>query len=389
MVGTMNAHPTFTGDDEANAALAARLRSLALPPAESRPEPRVGRRRVVALLLLTAGAAGAFGVVRLAPPDTMDRLSSRLTSLVSDATGALAPAAPGPAPAPVATTAPPSSPAAPLALPEPAGIVGTGRVVALRSVGLSPERSGLVARVAVETGDTVSAGDLLLALDDTDARLAERGADLALLEARAALRLAELDEVGAGDVLERARTLLARNAGSRVAVEDAERAFATAGERTALARAGVARAELALERAQRDVARHAVRAPFAGIVVARAVDPGEHALAAEDSGPGESIAIEVMDPASRVIDVDIAQASIGRIAVGSAGTATLDAYPGHELAVRVASVAPSASLEKGTVTVRVEILEDFAPALPNMSARVRLRAAPDAATTAAVETRKD
>lgn len=374
----MNAHPTFAGKTDGDAALAAQLRSLAVSQDDGArtevPRRRRGRIALLAVLLL---AGSTFGVLQLVPQESVDRL-------IGFGETSAAPSGPPATPGPVAT-----APTTSVAAPRPETIVGTGRVVALRNVALSLERSGLVESVAAQVGDAVAAGDLLVALDLADAALAEREADLGLVEAQAALRLAVSERESAQEAVSRTQTLLSRGTGSRLALADAEQALEASQARVALARTGVERAELALARAGREIALRRLTAPFDGIVVARTVDPGAYALSPRDAGPDRGTAIVLMDPASRVIDVEIAQASIRRIALGAEGVAVLDADPDRELRVRVHSIAPVASHEKGTVTVRVEPASPLGSALPNMSARVRLVVPATVAATNAVETQKD
>ena len=122
-----------------------------------------------------------------------------------------------------------------------------GSIVARRTVPLAAEVGGKVTRVGFESGDDVRRGQLLLTLDAALPR-----AELAQAEAR--LRLAELE-------LSRVETLRARGARTDADFERAE-------------------ADRDLAKAARDAAAAAVRmrvvkAPFAGRIGIRDVEPGQ------------------------------------------------------------------------------------------------------------------
>ena len=122
-----------------------------------------------------------------------------------------------------------------------------GSIVARRTVPLAAEVGGKVTRVGFESGDDVRRGQLLLSLDAALPR-----AELAQTEAR--LRLAELE-------LSRVETLRARGARTDADFERAE-------------------ADRDLAKAARDAAAAAVRmrvvkAPFAGRIGLRDVEPGQ------------------------------------------------------------------------------------------------------------------
>jgi RND family efflux transporter MFP subunit len=177
-----------------------------------------------------------------------------------------------------------------------------GRLESLASAQLRAAVSAEVKSVAVVEGDRVQAGDLLVRLDEDDARLRleQREADVIDAEARVEAektryqadqialkrerRLLQLtrDEVGrlrdlvrkkvgARSALDNARQAVERQA---VAVAARERAIAEHPARLAQAEAALKRAHALREQARLDLARCTVRAPFPGTVARRSVAPG-------------------------------------------------------------------------------------------------------------------
>ncbi len=173
-----------------------------------------------------------------------------------------------------------------------------GEVVSGRTVDLRPEVAGRVIETGpgLVEGGVVRAGERLVVIDpfDYEANVVAREAELA--EARARLRELEADLAGARALLERdseqvelrrrdverRRTLRGSGAGTAKALDDARLALSEAVqrrlqrkqtiERLAAAleqqRAVIARREVALRRARRDLERTRLEAPFDGFIVA-------------------------------------------------------------------------------------------------------------------------
>jgi len=128
---------------------------------------------------------------------------------------------------------------------------------------MSTKLMGTVQQVLVREGDAVEAGALLVKIDarDIDARRSQAAAQLAQAEAaqHEALLMAQ-----------RIRALYADSAAPRAQLDAVEAGLARAEGAVAQARAGAAEVEAMAGYAE-------VRAPFAGIVTRRFVDPGAFA----------------------------------------------------------------------------------------------------------------
>lgn len=141
-------------------------------------------------------------------------------------------------------------------------ITGTGSLAARREmpVGVAGE-GGMVTRVLVEPGSWVSAGQVLATVDRSVQ--AETAQSLA-----AGVRVAQADRDIAQSELDRAQQLVARGFISKA---DIDRKTAT--RDSAAARVRVAQAQLAETSARNR--RLDIRAPAAGLVLTRAVEPGQ------------------------------------------------------------------------------------------------------------------
>ncbi|MCL5777382.1 efflux RND transporter periplasmic adaptor subunit [Limibaculum sp. FT325] len=138
--------------------------------------------------------------------------------------------------------------------------VYTGRFEALDRVELRARVSGYLESVGFEDGSTVEKDQLLFTIDRRPFEAAVARAEASLASAKAARELAVLE-------LDRATQLAQRNVGT---VQEVDRTRAT----LAQADADVGIAEAELRSAKLDLDFTEIRAPFAGRISAREVDPG-------------------------------------------------------------------------------------------------------------------
>ncbi len=187
-------------------------------------------------------------------------------------------------------------------------VSATGNLGARREmpIGVAGE-GGMVTQVLVEAGTWVAAGQVLATVDRQVQT--QQGASLA-----AQIGVADADLRVAQSELDRAQLLVSRGFISKA---DIDRKVAT--RDAARARIGVARAQLAQQRAT--TSRLDIRAPAAGLVLERKVEPGQ----VVSSGSGMLFRMAKggeLELLARLGEVDLARMSVGQRAsvtpVGSA-----------------------------------------------------------------------
>lgn len=192
---------------------------------------------------------------------------------------------------------------------------------------LAPEPA-LVQEITKNAGDAVASGDILVrfALPAATDAVARQQAELA--RAQAALENARISQARTRDFVERG--LLARRE-----LDALDRELEEAGQT-------VARAQEALESAERAAARAVVMAPFDGIVAARLKNPGEIAQPVGDP------VLRIVDPRRLEVSASIPVADASRVVPGA--TARLAGLIGDAVVtLTVAGVAPPAA-GSGTFT---------------------------------------
>ncbi len=252
-------------------------------------------------------------------------------------------------------------------LPEVIELPGEIRFDEHRIAHLTPQVTGIVARVHVDLGSRVAAGDLLLELESAELAAAQADYLGALAEeslaAKAGERLATLRAAKIASEREALETEQ-RLASARIRSAASRQRLSTLGlaadEIAALAAGGAARAD----------GRLALRAPFAGEIL------GLHAVRGEQVETGRELAL-LGDTARLWVWVDVYEAQLARIETlhreGSLAVGVrVAAYPEREFAGRLDLIGRT--MDEATRTVKSRILLENPEALlrPGMFAKVQL-----------------
>lgn len=259
-------------------------------------------------------------------------------------------------------------------------LVFSGRVASASRVEVGSTVTGRTRAVAVNEGDAVRRGQLLLQLEDEElraalaqARAAQAQADAQLaglqstgrsvsragaMQAESVLRAAQAD-------LQRTQELVARGFVSTARLDEAQRAVAVAQAQRdsaaaqlkanadggaeivqaqaqqALARAAVASAQARLEQAQ-------VLAPADGRVLLRQVEPGQIVQ------PGRALlTLALASPVELVGQVD--ERYLGQLQAGQQALVRADAFPSQAFGATVRQIAPVVDAPRGAVEVKLAL----------------------------------
>ncbi|RUW76601.1 efflux RND transporter periplasmic adaptor subunit [Mesorhizobium sp. M4B.F.Ca.ET.049.02.1.2] len=227
-------------------------------------------------------------------------------------------------------------------------VYGNGRVEATE-VRIGSEIAGRVAESRLIEGMPVSAGDLLVRIDDTELslRLAQSKAERetvarALVKAKAELEVAHHHAGTAKADVDRYRSLAANDTVSQQRLEQAENAYReAAGQATAL-EAAVGEAEAQLTASDKGVAvledqvgRTRIAAPVVGTILVKATEPGEVVA------PGQTLA--VMADLSRLeLKLFVPERDLAKIKLGAPARVISDAFPDRFATAAVTRVDESA-----------------------------------------------
>jgi HlyD family secretion protein len=252
--------------------------------------------------------------------------------------------------------------------------------VDIRQVELAFNAAGRIDQVLVHEGDRVAQGQLLAVLD---MRRLERAQQLAaaqvaaqrevvarfragsrpeeISKARADAEAARIDARNAAHTYERLKALAAQHFIPEQQADDARAAAAAASARlkaaeetrrlvvlgprkedTAAAEATLAANEAALAIAQRDLAEASLRAPVAGVIENRVLEPGDMA------SPQKAVfTLALAEPLW--VRAYVPGPDLGKIRVGGRATVRTDSYPGKRYRAWVGFVSPTAEFTPKSV----------------------------------------
>ena len=222
-----------------------------------------------------------------------------------------------------------------------------GVVEAVQQADLSAQTSGRVVAVDADVNDRVEAGAVLLRLTAVEQ---QAGANVA----RAQLRAADAAAAEAEATFTRYSALAAKQLVSRLQLDQLR-----AARDSAVAARDAARAQL--EQAGQQADYTVIRVPFAGIVSARRVEPGESIV------NGQPL-MSLYAPGALRIQVQVAQSDADAIrALHRAHVALAD---GRDVDAIEVTVFPSADPATHSVTVRVVLPDIKDPPQPGVTAKV-------------------
>ncbi len=188
---------------------------------------------------------------------------------------------------------------------------------------LSSKVMGKVVALAVNEGDHVTAGKLLLRIESGEI-------SAQTYQAQAAYNNAKLQ-------YDRIKTLFDEKAATQMEMDQATLGFESA-------KAGLHAAK-AME------SYTVISAPIAGQIVEKHINLGEMAL------PGQPI-LKIEDNRNLRLEITAKEQDIRFIQPGKPVTVRIDALPGREIKARVAQVVPAADIRTHSFVVKIDIPED-------------------------------
>ncbi|WP_223620755.1 efflux RND transporter periplasmic adaptor subunit [Lysobacter sp. ESA13C] len=220
------------------------------------------------------------------------------------------------------------------------------RAQAGESAQLYARATGFVSERKVELGDRVAAGQVLATISAPEI-------DQSVREARAVLAQTAADQELAKVNYDRAQALIGSGAISKEYFSDRKGGFDVA---VAARNAAQARLTAALERQS----FQAVRAPFAGVVVARNIERGDRVVGDSASASAPMFEVNVLDPLRVVVDVP--QNAALQIEPGLEAEVSFPELPGQVFKAQVARSARNLSREAGAMRTELR--------LPNPDSRI-------------------
>jgi len=261
----------------------------------------------------------------------------------------------------------------------------TGYVTARRAATVSAQMTGTLTEVLIDEGFRVKKGQVLARLEDTGLKAAlgaaeaqARSAQATVGQMRAQLAQAEADA-------RRQVDLAAQGMTTRQTQEQAATAVKSFAAQVEAAQRQAEAAQAQVIQARVNFGYATVRAPFDGVVTARAAQVGEIISPLSAGGGFTRTGVgTIVDMDSLEVGVDVNEAYIAQVKADMPCEAVLDAYPDWKIPAHVVAVIPSADRGKATVKVRVALDQKDDRVVPDMGVRVSFLSAKPKAQTATV-----
>jgi HlyD family secretion protein len=301
------------------------------------------------------------------------------------------------------------SPVAAASAGEQVILTATGYIIAAHKIEVASKVNGRVAWIGVEKGDKVTAGQVLVRLEDTEyrAQLTQARGQLENLQAhlaellngsrpdeiaraRADVNEAKADLENNQVTLNRTRSLVNDGVLSKQSLDDAQAKYdsslakvhslqqtlnlAVLGprkEEVDQVRGQILQAQGQVAYAQDQLNNTLIRAPISGTILDRNVEKGEFVTTGFVGDKGaKGYIVTMADLNDLKVELDISQDDFPKLGPEQKGIITTDAYPDRKYKGFIDEVSPEADRSKATVQVKVKVLNPDGYLRPDMNATV-------------------
>jgi HlyD family secretion protein len=229
-------------------------------------------------------------------------------------------------------------------------VTATGNLEPTNQVEVGSELSGTVDTVYVDDDDRVSRGQVLAVLDLSKFEDAVAKSKAAVASAEASLQQALATVAETRAKLERYREVRRLSGGkvpSKTEMDSAEAEFARARADAASARASIAEARADLRSDETDLGKAHIHSPIDGVVLERAIDPGQAVAASLQAVTLFTLA---EDLSKMELEVDVDEADVGQVKAGLAASFTVDAWPNRNFEAIITRVGFNATDDDGVIS---------------------------------------
>lgn len=248
-------------------------------------------------------------------------------------------------------------------------VSATGNLQPTNQVEVGSELSGIVEKVFVDENDRVKKGQVLARLDLAKLHDAVAKSRASLAAADAQVLQAEATAAEAQAALARFKQVAELSGGkvpSRAEMDAAEANEKRAAANEASARASVVQARANLQSDRTNLEKASIRSPINGVVLKRAVEPGQTVAASFQVAVLFTLAEDLTKMELKVL---IDEADVGQVTAGQRATFTVDAWPDRKYDATLTRVGYGAEEKEGVVSYPavLEVRNDDLSLRPGMT----------------------
>ena len=235
-------------------------------------------------------------------------------------------------------------------------LIYTADLIPNQLVNIFSRVDGYIARIYVDKGDLVKANQLLVEIDHTDYVHAVNQAKANLLSAKAKVVQQEAAVRNAVLTLDRMQALIKDQF---VSQQDLDTALVNRDAAVALQdslRAQVQQMAVALAQAETNLAYATIRAPFAGFIAERNLDPGAYVSGTSASTSTMSRGIlSVHDVETVRTLIEVVEKDVPLVKVGQRADVRAEAYPNEVFEGTVTRIVQALNRATRTMTVEIDL----------------------------------
>ncbi len=250
--------------------------------------------------------------------------------------------------------------------------VAVGQIQPRQKFQVKSKISGIVRRALIQVGDTVKAGDPLFEIGPDPTPLEVTEVDRQVDSSNASFRRAESE-------YKRAQELSRSGVLPKSEMDQKKEAYELA--RVALTKAQQNRDLTRKGRLTLTGTESIIRAPAAGTILTRAVNPGDPIVPLTSYQPGTEMAT-VADMRDLIFKGTVDEIDVGKLSVGMQTRIKVGALPTDVITGRVSRIAPQAQQKEGATLFDVEVEL-------NPSSKITLRAGYSANADVIIREKKD
>lgn len=242
-----------------------------------------------------------------------------------------------------------------------------------QTVNLFSRVDGYIAKMYVDKGDLVKAGQLLVEIDHTDYVHAVNRAKANLAAARAEVLRQEANTRNTELALKRMAALIKDQFVSQQDLDTAQVNHDSAVAQLETYRAQVQQMEVALQQAETNLTYSYIRAPFAGYIAERNLDPGAYVSGSTASTSTMSRGILSLHDIETVRTmIEVVEKEIPLVKIGQPAEIRAEAYPDRAFTGQVTRTVQAVNRNTRTMTVEVDLPNKDRALKGGMFARVAI-----------------
>jgi len=253
-------------------------------------------------------------------------------------------------------------------------VPATGTLEAVTTVQVGTQVGGIIQELYADFNSIVKKGQIIARLDPTllQTNIEQQRANVTRSEAD--LERLKVSLADAKQKLDRAKVLFDKQLLPRTELETAEVNVRSADAQIRSAEAGLTQARSQLNSAEVNLNHTVIKAPIDGIVISRAVEPGQ-TVNAGMSAP--TLFVLAADLTKMQVNANIDESDVGRMRPGQAVTFRVDAYPNESFTGAVEQVRLQPTTVQNVVTYQtvIEVPNQQLKLKPGMTATVTIEVA--------------